>query len=83
MRSVQKYQELSRSAPSKGQIKPFVGASEPSLADKEGRPVQVYVGRYRFETITPNPVKIVTEEPVSTFSIDVDIRNRKPQGKIR
>ena len=25
-----------------------------------------------FETITPNPVKVVSEEPVSTFSIDVD-----------
>ena len=31
-----------------------------------------YVGRDRFETITPNPVKVVAEEPVSTFSIDVD-----------
>jgi len=33
---------------------------------------QTYVGRDRFETITPNPVKQVSEEPVSTFSIDVD-----------
>ncbi|GAX59953.1 hypothetical protein SCALIN_C05_0038 [Candidatus Scalindua japonica] len=29
-------------------------------------------GRDRFETIKPNPVKMVTEEPVSTFSVDVD-----------
>ena len=33
---------------------------------------QEYVGRDRFETISPNPVKVVSEEPVSTFSIDVD-----------
>jgi Ca-activated chloride channel family protein len=33
---------------------------------------QTYIGRDRFETITPNPVKRVTEEPVSTFSVDVD-----------
>ena len=38
-----------------------------------GHPSQEYVGRDRFETITPNPVKLVQEEPVSTFSIDVDI----------
>ena len=29
-------------------------------------------GRDRFTDFTPNPVKLVTEEPVSTFSIDVD-----------
>ena len=29
-------------------------------------------GRDRFESVTPNPVKLVKEEPVSTFSIDVD-----------
>ncbi len=45
------------------------------MTDREGgiRPInQAYVGRDRFETITPNPVKVVSEEPVSTFSIDVD-----------
>jgi Ca-activated chloride channel family protein len=31
-----------------------------------------YVGRDLFEKLTPNPVKLVSEEPVSTFSIDVD-----------
>jgi len=31
-----------------------------------------YVGRDRFEDIKPNTVKLVSEEPVSTFSIDVD-----------
>ena len=29
-------------------------------------------GRDRFTDFTPNPVKVVAEEPVSTFSIDVD-----------
>jgi len=33
---------------------------------------QTYIGRDQFENITPNPVKLVSEEPVSTFSIDVD-----------
>ncbi|MDF1591580.1 MAG: VWA domain-containing protein [Desulfobacterales bacterium] len=36
------------------------------------QPDQTYIGRDRFETLTPNPVKVVREEPVSTFSIDVD-----------
>jgi Ca-activated chloride channel homolog len=31
-----------------------------------------YFGRDKFEEIKENPVKLVTEEPVSTFSIDVD-----------
>ena len=29
-------------------------------------------GRDKFEKITTNPVKLVSEEPVSTFSVDVD-----------
>jgi Ca-activated chloride channel family protein len=33
---------------------------------------QEYVGRDQFETIVSNPVKRTAEEPVSTFSIDVD-----------
>ena len=33
---------------------------------------QEYVGRDRFEEVEPNPVKLTSEEPVSTFSIDVD-----------
>lgn len=32
----------------------------------------VYVGRDKFEKVAANPVKLVSEEPVSTFSIDVD-----------
>jgi Ca-activated chloride channel family protein len=30
------------------------------------------VGRDRFDVGTPNPVKVAAEEPVSTFSVDVD-----------
>jgi len=46
----------------------------PNAVKEQGRPPlsQEYVGRDRFEKITPNPVKVTSEEPVSTFSIDVD-----------
>ncbi|MEM8574487.1 MAG: VWA domain-containing protein [Pseudomonadota bacterium] len=43
-------------------------------------------GRDRFEAFDPNPVKVVAEDPVSTFSIDVDtasyafMRSRLNQG---
>lgn len=33
---------------------------------------QEYIGRDRFEAFDPNPVKRAAEDPVSTFSIDVD-----------
>ena len=33
---------------------------------------QTYVGRDRFDATVANPVKLVSEAPVSTFSIDVD-----------
>jgi Ca-activated chloride channel family protein len=44
------------------------------------RPVEVstppprpqYEGGDRFEKVAPNPVKVAAEEPVSTFSVDVD-----------
>jgi Ca-activated chloride channel family protein len=39
---------------------------------KPGIPDQTYVGRDRFEDFKPNPLKLVSQEPVSTFSIDVD-----------
>ncbi|MFC1533131.1 von Willebrand factor type A domain-containing protein [Thermodesulfobacteriota bacterium] len=46
----------------------------PSPGEKGGqmREDQTYVGRDKFENFTPNPVKLVSDEPVSTFSIDVD-----------
>ncbi len=41
-------------------------ATEPALDRRE------YAGRDRFERLEDNPVKTAAEEPVSTFSIDVD-----------
>ena len=46
-------------------------ARDPFVAMKPGIAVQMET-RDRFEAATPNPVKKTTEEPVSTFSIDVD-----------
>jgi Ca-activated chloride channel family protein len=62
---------LGQQAPSRGPATEF---SEKMNIGEEafGKPDPHYVGRDRFETITPNPVKVVAEEPVSTFSIDVD-----------
>ncbi|MBW1752376.1 MAG: VWA domain-containing protein [Deltaproteobacteria bacterium] len=54
---------LSKIAMNKGSTE---GEERVRLQDQE------YVGRDRFEKITPNPVKVASEEPVSTFSIDVD-----------
>lgn len=44
------------------------------LHDLDQDPAHYYQdqGRDRFTNIEPNPVKLVREEPVSTFSIDVD-----------
>ena len=41
-------------------------------ADSAGDPAFRDQGRDRFTTFDPNPVKVTAEEPVSTFSIDVD-----------
>ena len=43
-------------------------------ADSDVYPADAYreQGRDRFASVDPNPVKVVAEEPVSTFSIDVD-----------
>ncbi len=59
-----------------GQFAPRARASQgfvPSAPDAEA-PAQVYrdQGRDRFETFDPNSIKVVSEDPVSTFSIDVD-----------
>jgi len=62
-------------ATSSARSRPVSGAVErgfPERGERLRQPTQAYVGRDRFETITPNPVKLVQEEPVSTFSIDVD-----------
>ncbi|MEL6567428.1 MAG: VWA domain-containing protein [Pseudomonadota bacterium] len=53
---------FSRSAPTAGMVPPQVVP----------QPVPGDVDRDRFEDFEINPVKLVSEEPVSTFSIDVD-----------
>jgi Ca-activated chloride channel family protein len=68
-------QERERRIPSsKKPARLLFKAADRSLVSKEklSVPDQTYVGRDRFETINPNPVNRVAEEPVSTFSIDVD-----------
>ena len=44
----------------------------PSSAPVSSERYHAEQSRDRFTELTPNPVKVVTEEPVSTFSIDVD-----------
>lgn len=46
----------------------------PSPTKPKEAPGQIYQdqGRDRFEAFDPNPVKVVAEDPVSTFSVDVD-----------
>ncbi len=46
--------------------------SVPVLSEQEGHIQNRETGRDQFDTIETNPVKQVKEEPVSTFSIDVD-----------
>ena len=44
-----------------------------TAVNRDGRMINPeYIGRDKFEDIRPNTVKLVSEEPVSTFSIDVD-----------
>ena len=44
----------------------------PLLAHESSERYRTEQSRDRFTGFAPNPVKVVTEEPVSTFSIDVD-----------
>ncbi|MEM9739972.1 MAG: VWA domain-containing protein [Pseudomonadota bacterium] len=48
---------------------PAVGLAPPQMVPQ---PIPGDVDRDRFEDVEINPVKLVSEEPVSTFSIDVD-----------
>jgi len=48
---------------------PVTGAMPPQAAPQ---PMPGDVDTERYEDVEPNPVKLVAEEPVSTFSIDVD-----------
>ena len=41
-------------------------------ADQQAQGIYQDQGRDEFSTITTNPIKLVSEDPVSTFSIDVD-----------
>ncbi len=61
-------------SPSVGQAAPMNAFKSYSAEKEEGLRLldQTYVGRDRFESFTPNPVKMAREEPLSTFSIDVD-----------
>jgi Ca-activated chloride channel family protein len=60
--------------------KPFKVAELPVFADP------AYQGRDKFQPIETNPVRLASEEPVSTFSIDVDtasysfVRKQLDQG---
>ena len=48
-------------------------ARSPMVADTEAAPPAYHdQGRDKFKDITPNPLKLAKDEPVSTFSIDVD-----------
>ena len=49
-----------------------LGSVSPSSAPESSEHYRAEQSRDRFTELTPNPVKVVTEEPVSTFSIDVD-----------
>jgi Ca-activated chloride channel family protein len=50
----------------------FVSAM-PSMEANEGiAPQSAHQGRDKFEDVDPSPVKLVSQEPVSTFSVDVD-----------
>ncbi len=54
----------------------------------EARPVAPTIDRDRFENVTENPVVAVADEPISTFSIDVDtasyavVRNFLEDGQL-
>ena len=51
---------------------PLAAARQMASADQQAQPGYHDQGRDQFETIETNPLKVTAEEPVSTFSIDVD-----------
>jgi Ca-activated chloride channel family protein len=67
--NAQSYELADRIASSDPSALPSMLAGEPSLELLPGYRDQ---GRDRFETIETNPVHVTAEDPVSTFSIDVD-----------
>jgi Ca-activated chloride channel family protein len=48
------------------------GRAAAPYAQMAPQPMPGAVDRDRYEDVAPNPIRIVAEEPVSTFSIDVD-----------
>ena len=69
-RSTEAYSEHLHTYP--GRLAANVAKSRDTIAH-DGPPSRFHAqGRDRFTDFTPNPVKVVAEEPVSTFSIDVD-----------
>ena len=61
-------------APARKRIARSPAQFRPRIAEPDRRAPGYYQdqGRDRFENIAPNPVKVASEDPVSTFSIDVD-----------
>ena len=71
MASAEHFQKSLRAARTAGVTKSLESVS-PSLAYDSGERYHAAQNRDRFAELTPNPVKVVAEESVSTFSIDVD-----------
>lgn len=65
---------LSAPASAPGKVYARLGMKEEKKGDLDVMPQPHYkdVGRDKFEEFEQNPVKLVSEEPVSTFSVDVD-----------
>ena len=53
-------------------VMPSPVMAPPPVAQSSPQPIPGDVDTERYEDVEVNPVKLVTEEPVSTFSIDVD-----------
>jgi Ca-activated chloride channel family protein len=53
-------------------VRPYLSAPSPLATVAPGYHARPPVGRDRFAQISENPFRVVVEEPVSTFSIDVD-----------
>ena len=60
------------SSPAPAMKRKRVLTEAPAMQDSIWRLPGEYAGRDRFEQVAPNPVKKASEEPVSTFSVDVD-----------
>ncbi|MEX3007267.1 von Willebrand factor type A domain-containing protein [Hoeflea sp. TYP-13] len=71
-----KFKAESRIAPAQGVLAGRARESDglAGVAPGDDRTQHIYQdqGRDKFVDITPNPVKLVSEAPVSTFSVDVD-----------